>query len=256
VSAEETAQQQRITRLFIVINLVWICLIAVIGSGLLKLGGTQETDDAGCSQRLRGTTAARGECVATATGRLHTVMYLWLIVYVAGTVAWLAIHKRQGKCGTTSFAAFCCFFGVPTCLCPGDNERLRVDALYSGRRSTRTPIGLVAPTETEATCVRCEGSCTKGTVCEKCTNQVESLIAALPKPQPAPEGPEGAARPPDCVVCCAEICDPAEVTMLPCGHAFHHDCIVPWLAQGRCPTCPVCRSNLLDVVDVSYLLQL
>jgi hypothetical protein len=28
----------------------------------------------------------------------------------------------------------------------------------------------------------------------------------------------------------------------PCGHAFHRECLVPWL--GLKPNCPNCRSHL------------
>ena len=31
---------------------------------------------------------------------------------------------------------------------------------------------------------------------------------------------------------------------LPCGHAAHLDCILPWLDQN--PSCPICRDNVVE----------
>lgn len=47
-----------------------------------------------------------------------------------------------------------------------------------------------------------------------------------------------------CVVCLEEMCgdmadDPKQV-VLGCGHAFHTECLVPWLVQNQ--RCPVCRA--------------
>ena len=37
---------------------------------------------------------------------------------------------------------------------------------------------------------------------------------------------------------CLQHSEEEETTSLPCGHAFHADCLVPWLLkQGSCPNC-------------------
>ena len=41
-----------------------------------------------------------------------------------------------------------------------------------------------------------------------------------------------------CAICCAEIDPSATASLLPCSHAFHHDCIMAWLR--RKPACPMC----------------
>lgn len=45
-----------------------------------------------------------------------------------------------------------------------------------------------------------------------------------------------------CVICANEIETDALVTELPCGHAFHDECIRMWLSQQH--TCPCCRFEL------------
>lgn len=44
----------------------------------------------------------------------------------------------------------------------------------------------------------------------------------------------------ECVVCLENFVDEELLMGLPCGHAFHQQCIVVWLAAGR-HCCPVCR---------------
>ncbi|KAG5845371.1 hypothetical protein ANANG_G00138190 [Anguilla anguilla] len=44
----------------------------------------------------------------------------------------------------------------------------------------------------------------------------------------------------ECVVCLENFADSCLVMGLPCGHVFHQQCIVIWLAAGR-HCCPVCR---------------
>lgn len=46
-----------------------------------------------------------------------------------------------------------------------------------------------------------------------------------------------------CAVCVSEFGDNERLRSLPkCEHAFHPECIDPWLAENS--TCPVCRANL------------
>jgi Ring finger domain len=53
-------------------------------------------------------------------------------------------------------------------------------------------------------------------------------------------------EPPVCAVCieCLERTD--KVTVLPCGHHFHHHCIVVWLTE-RQASCPLCKYNLQPI---------
>uniref|UniRef100_A0A671MNE4 RING-type domain-containing protein n=1 Tax=Sinocyclocheilus anshuiensis TaxID=1608454 RepID=A0A671MNE4_9TELE len=44
----------------------------------------------------------------------------------------------------------------------------------------------------------------------------------------------------ECVVCLENFETDCLVMGLPCGHVFHQQCIVVWLAGGR-HCCPVCR---------------
>ncbi|GJM84641.1 hypothetical protein PR202_ga00330 [Eleusine coracana subsp. coracana] len=53
-------------------------------------------------------------------------------------------------------------------------------------------------------------------------------------------GPDHPAVEQCCVVCISTCCDGEEVRRLPCGHAFHRDCVDRWLARCR-RTCPLCR---------------
>lgn len=46
-----------------------------------------------------------------------------------------------------------------------------------------------------------------------------------------------------CQVCLDELRPADEVSRLPCGHAFHDECISRWLTECRA-TCPICASPL------------
>ena len=49
---------------------------------------------------------------------------------------------------------------------------------------------------------------------------------------------------PDCVVCREAFQPGQSVTRLPCLHAYHTDCIVPWLRTST--KCPMCRSDVIE----------
>ncbi|XP_062201288.1 uncharacterized protein LOC133903841 [Phragmites australis] len=46
-----------------------------------------------------------------------------------------------------------------------------------------------------------------------------------------------------CCVCISTCRDGEEMRRLPCGHAFHRDCVDRWLARCR-RTCPLCRLHV------------
>lgn len=66
-------------------------------------------------------------------------------------------------------------------------------------------------------------------------------IDALPRKQITAEdlGPEGTA---ECSICMDEVNIGEEVTVLPCKHWFHHQCVSAWLLEHD--TCPHCRKGI------------
>uniref|UniRef100_A0A0E0DCK3 RING-type domain-containing protein n=1 Tax=Oryza meridionalis TaxID=40149 RepID=A0A0E0DCK3_9ORYZ len=58
-------------------------------------------------------------------------------------------------------------------------------------------------------------------------------------------GGQAAAAAAWCCVCISGFRDGEEVRRLPCGHAFHRDCVDRWLAlYCRRRTCPLCRLHV------------
>ncbi|KAJ4962525.1 hypothetical protein NE237_022464 [Protea cynaroides] len=50
-----------------------------------------------------------------------------------------------------------------------------------------------------------------------------------------------------CTICLEEFLVGLEVKVMPCGHAFHGDCIVKWLQQSH--FCPLCRFSIPAEAD-------
>mmetsp|Transcript_7826 Transcript_7826/g.11494 ORF Transcript_7826/g.11494 Transcript_7826/m.11494 type:complete len:635 (-) Transcript_7826:48-1952(-) len=46
-----------------------------------------------------------------------------------------------------------------------------------------------------------------------------------------------------CTICLEDYGEGEKLRVLPCQHAFHTDCILPWLKE-RSPTCPLCKAHL------------
>eukprot|EP00535_Pseudo-nitzschia_heimii_P000281 CAMPEP_0197185436 /NCGR_PEP_ID=MMETSP1423-20130617/11905_1 /TAXON_ID=476441 /ORGANISM="Pseudo-nitzschia heimii, Strain UNC1101" /LENGTH=527 /DNA_ID=CAMNT_0042636491 /DNA_START=188 /DNA_END=1771 /DNA_ORIENTATION=+ len=51
-----------------------------------------------------------------------------------------------------------------------------------------------------------------------------------------------------CAICLDEFEDKEKVRVLPCGHKFREDCLIPWLTQ-RHASCPLCKMNVLKYVQ-------
>lgn len=69
----------------------------------------------------------------------------------------------------------------------------------------------------------------------------EEAIDALPKKNVSPDmmGNDGKV---ECSICMDDVELGAEVTLLPCNHWFHHECIKHWLKEHD--TCPHCRKPI------------
>ncbi|KAG5260855.1 hypothetical protein AALO_G00297330 [Alosa alosa] len=54
--------------------------------------------------------------------------------------------------------------------------------------------------------------------------------------------PENANEQSDCRICLSNYVEGEELTILPCSHNFHSNCVNQWLLQS--PTCPMCRTQM------------
>jgi hypothetical protein len=48
----------------------------------------------------------------------------------------------------------------------------------------------------------------------------------------------------DCVVCLSRLSRRSSVTVLDCGHCFHHECIAKWLLE-QSRLCPICGQDAI-----------
>ncbi|KAF6259952.1 hypothetical protein COO60DRAFT_947623 [Scenedesmus sp. NREL 46B-D3] len=74
---------------------------------------------------------------------------------------------------------------------------------------------------------------------------VRELLPSKPYQPPPPDNPlPGAATEPDCCsICLVELEAGEHVTVLPCMHFYHKECIDSWL--NRNCTCPLCKANVI-----------
>lgn len=68
-------------------------------------------------------------------------------------------------------------------------------------------------------------------------------IASLPQKTIAKEDLDETTGKADCSICMDEAAVGSQVTLLPCGHWFHGECIRAWLAEHD--TCPHCREGIM-----------
>ncbi|KAK3306611.1 uncharacterized protein B0T15DRAFT_147023 [Chaetomium strumarium] len=69
----------------------------------------------------------------------------------------------------------------------------------------------------------------------------QAAIESLQK-KPVDDEMLGADGKAECTICMDEITKGAEVTVLPCKHWYHGECVVLWLREHN--TCPVCRMSI------------
>ncbi|BES92225.1 Zinc finger, C3HHypothetical protein type (RING finger) [Nesidiocoris tenuis] len=62
----------------------------------------------------------------------------------------------------------------------------------------------------------------------------EAVIEKLPQIQMEPGS--------KCTICLKDFASEEKARQLPCRHAFHDECILPWLKKTS--TCPMCRHDL------------
>lgn len=74
----------------------------------------------------------------------------------------------------------------------------------------------------------------------------DAAINALPKKTVAKDMLDDTGKA-ECTICMENAPIGTEVTVLPCTHWFHHECIKPWLQQNQ--TCPHCRKGVQQWFD-------
>jgi hypothetical protein len=52
-----------------------------------------------------------------------------------------------------------------------------------------------------------------------------------------------------CGICLDEDSKNTNVKLEPCNHIFHKHCITDLYKFNRLPTCPYCRSNIIDIIE-------
>lgn len=74
----------------------------------------------------------------------------------------------------------------------------------------------------------------------------DAAISALPKKMVSKDMLDDTGKA-ECTICMENADLGSEVTLLPCTHWFHPDCIKPWLLQNQ--TCPHCRKGVQQWFD-------
>mmetsp|Transcript_24390 Transcript_24390/g.51957 ORF Transcript_24390/g.51957 Transcript_24390/m.51957 type:complete len:184 (+) Transcript_24390:99-650(+) len=54
----------------------------------------------------------------------------------------------------------------------------------------------------------------------------------------------------ECELCLEDYQEGEELLRLPCVHAFHSKCVLPWLQKSY--TCPVCNTDAAQAIEASY----
>ncbi|KAM4710441.1 E3 ubiquitin-protein ligase RNF103 [Discoglossus pictus] len=105
-----------------------------------------------------------------------------------------------------------------------------------------TTTSCTGESTSECTGQTCTCAC-KQRNCSPCKRRVESYGSHCTKENMEPNWsawPDNMLHCTECVVCLENFENGSLLMGLPCGHVFHHNCIVMWLAGGR-HCCPVCR---------------
>ncbi|XP_061640360.1 E3 ubiquitin-protein ligase TRAIP [Phyllopteryx taeniolatus] len=56
-----------------------------------------------------------------------------------------------------------------------------------------------------------------------------------------------------CAICCDFFDHSKDVAAVPCGHTFHHECLLQWFQKGPTKTCPRCRKQVSNRQIISRL---
>ena len=76
-----------------------------------------------------------------------------------------------------------------------------------------------------------------------CAGAVDVRLRGLPPFAYAAAAPGAAGEVDSCVVCLDPLRDGEAVQRLPCGHVFHHPCVLDWVRLKQ--TCPLCKYDVL-----------